>query len=398
MSEISARGSRDAFLTLCGPIAAIAVVILVAWAFFDANLAPGTFGFDFRGTMWEAGRSLTSGRSPYPESVAQLTAGNPALYPPAAIAVALPLTLLPWNAAVIVWVLLLVAGTAGGLWFLGVRDILCYCLLLTSLPVLQGALFGNFALLLLLGVGAAWRWRERAPALGFIVAAVVIAKLFLWPLLIWLVLLRRFRAAAWAVCGLVILLLVPWSVIGFRGLSGYPGLLRAASDVYGPHSYSLVAAGVGLHLPLHVAQLLCPLAGGLVLVLAAVVSRKADADARVFAIVILASIATSPIVWNYYLVLLVAPIAVLRPRFSVLWLVLPLTYVIDRIPPGRNLLGARPADVVPYFAWDTLHSTAAVGPALGVAGVVVLLAVRVLVWPTSPSEAPHASVTEAGHV
>jgi hypothetical protein len=41
---------------------------------------------------------------------------------------------------------------------------------------------------------------------------------------------------------------------------------------------------------------------------------------RVFRLSIVAALATSPIVWNHYLVLLYVPLALTRPRFSPVWL------------------------------------------------------------------------------
>ena len=50
-----------------------------------------------------------------------------------------------------------------------------------------------------LPLALAWRYRERARVAGLAVGVAVAAKLFVAPLVVWLLLTRRFRAAAWAV-------------------------------------------------------------------------------------------------------------------------------------------------------------------------------------------------------
>ena len=71
-----------------------------------------------------------------------------------------------------------------------------------------------------------------------VVGLALAAKLFLWPLVAWLIGTRRYRAAGAAVGIGVAALLLPWAVIGFSGLTSYPDLLRVAEDVYAAHSFS----------------------------------------------------------------------------------------------------------------------------------------------------------------
>ena len=374
MLRVSRQGSALAFLRLWQPMLFIAVVVLFWLGVFVQQDAPGAFGFDFRGTLWDAASKIMAGESPYPvPNSPDVASGNPAIYPPFAIGLAVPLTWLTYNAALVVWLAVLIAGVVGGTWLLGVRDWRCYCVVLTSLPVINGVVYGNLTLLLLLGVGAAWRWRHRAVACGLAVGVVVAAKLFLWPLGVWLLLARRFRATAWAIVWTSALLIVPWAMIGFRGLVDYPALLRSASDIYGPHSPSLVAVASRVGLPLGAARLVPFLAAGGLLALAALAARRPDGERRAFAITILAAIAGSPIVWNYYLVLLVAPVAVLRPRLSWLWLVFPATYVVERLH-GEIQLTEQPPDGAFYAAWSSLHSQPPWGHALGIAALLAIVA------------------------
>ena len=61
----------------------------------------------------------------------------------------------------------------------------------------------------------------------------------------------------------------------------------------------------------------------------AVFARRDD-DARSFTCAVAATLALSPIVWLHYLVVLLVPMAILRPRFSVLWLLPVLLWVSPR--------------------------------------------------------------------
>jgi hypothetical protein len=67
--------------------------------------------------------------------------------------------------------------------------------------------------------------------------------------------------------------------------------------------------------------LLLPFAAGLPLLAAAVLlGRRAGGDAAAFSLCIAASIALTPIVWLHYFTLLLAPLALVRPRLSPAWL------------------------------------------------------------------------------
>ena len=53
-----------------------------------------------------------------------------------------------------------------------------------------------------------------------------------------------------------------------------------------------------------------------------VVARRDDGDRRAFALAVIATIAITPIVWLHYFTLLVAPLAIARPRFAWAWLLM----------------------------------------------------------------------------
>jgi len=87
---------------------------------------------------------------------------------------------------------------------------------------------GTVTPLLLLGTAATWRFRDRR-GLALIVAATVLTKLFLWPLLPWLWFTGRRRAAVQALVGVVVVTMVGWLPLGFGSMERYPSLLHQLS-------------------------------------------------------------------------------------------------------------------------------------------------------------------------
>ena len=55
-----------------------------------------------------------------------------------------------------------------------------------------------------------------------------------------------------------------------------------------------------------------------------------DDEPRSFTCAVAATLALSPIVWLHYLVVLLVPMSILRPRFSALWLLPVLLWISPR--------------------------------------------------------------------
>lgn len=295
----------------------VAVPALLAGYLFAAA---GHHPSDFE-TFWQSARSLLHGRSPYP-SLGSLPSRPyptfaPFVYPPVTAALMAPLAALPYGVAVVVFVACDLAAVALSLSLLGVRDWRCYCIALGSAPVYVGSALGTISPLLLLGVAAAWRYREKAVRLGVLVAYVVTAKLFLWPVWLWLVGTRRFRAAAAAVAVSVAAVLASWAAIGFAGLHAYPALLSRLTGLEGPESYSLYSLGRSLGLGGTPAEMLVYLVGAVAI---AMLARRVRGDRRLLIAAVGVSLLLTPILWPHYLVLLFVPIALARPRVSPIWL------------------------------------------------------------------------------
>lgn len=273
-----------------------------------------------------AADDILAGRSPFPSSET-FTSDASYVYPPLLAILAIPLAVLPVAPAVLIWTILAVAALAAALWLLDVRDWRVYGIALL-LPATRDAVgAGTIGPFLVLATALAWRYRDRkGPAAAAAVGLAAALKLFVWPVIAWFAATRRWRAALVAIavaCGAV---LASWAVIGFRGFGEYPAVLRRLTDLEAEESYSVLAVGraLGLSSPLSVALSL--LVGAIflaVMVQAAGDARRtaSERDRVALTAAIAASLAITPILWVHYLVLLLVPLALARPRLSPLWLV-----------------------------------------------------------------------------
>jgi len=334
-------------------------------------------GFDFRGTLWEPARALLDGAAIYPEPTRDIIVlGNPAVYPPVFILVSVPLALLPVAAASWLWFCVLGACVFAAMWILGVRDWRCLVLALTSPVTIHGLFYGNLTIVMVLLVAVAWRFRERAWIAGLALGAAVAAKLFVWPLIVWLLVTRRFRAAVWAVGSAAVLVLGAWALIGFEGFRDYPTLLREVQDVYALRSISTstVAGALGASVPVAVA--VAAIAGLACVGAAAWLARREDGDRRAFAVLVTACVLASPIVWPNYAALLFVPIAVTWPRLAPAWFFGYATWLLGAIAPKPTVsdVCCRPADV-PEQAWAWSHTEPVLWYALGFTAVVAAVGI-----------------------
>lgn len=287
----------------------------VAWAFWyelRARVALEDFGI-FR----TAALAVVHGRSPYvAPSGAALSHFDKFVYPPAAAVLFAPFAALPPEAA---RALMFVAGLAailGALRLLGVEDWRCYSVAILSAPAMNSLALGALTSFLLLGAALAWRYREIPTVAGVATAFTAILKLFLWPLGVWLLATRRVRAAVICVGVSVTLLIGGWAMIDFAGLRSYPTLVHVLERVEGPVSYSAIAL-LGLSGTAATAVTVAVSAAAVAAIFLA--ARGNDGDRRAFVVAVLASLVATPLLWLHYLLLLLVPIAVYRPRLSGLW-------------------------------------------------------------------------------
>ncbi len=312
--------ARNALSFVGGMTMLVILPLLLLGLCASIVITNGRYGSDFS-TFYDAGRAVLHGHSPYPtlESLPSV-AGRffaPYVYPPVAAYSMVPLSVLPFGGAVIVYFLLNLAAIGLALRLLGVSDWRCYSIAYASSPVYAAAGVGTISPLLLVGVAAAWRYRDRAVAAGLLVAYVMTAKVFLWPLWLWLVRTRRFAAAGIAAGAATTAVLASWAAIGFGGLAEYPRLLARMTQLEGPNSYSLYSLFRSLGAGDGAAQAVV-YGVALIALVAAFLFVKGDREWLVVTLGI--ALVATPILWPHYLVLLFLPIALMRRRLSHLWI------------------------------------------------------------------------------
>ena len=282
-------------------------------------------GFDYK-PLWEASRHILHGASPYPPPHAwALQNEQQFVYPPIAALLAAPLAAFPFGVAAALLAGLELVATGLTLRVLGVRDWRCYGITLLWYPVLQNLLIGSITSLLAMGLALAWRYRDNQRVTAPVVAALIGAKVFLWPLLFWLAATRRGIVALRGLALALAAVALSWAVIGFAGLTSYPQLLEVLSRLEQRKSYSGVSVGLALGLSSGEARALAIAAGAVTLLCVVAVGRlrkeDANADRHAFILAIAAAFLLSPIVWTHYLALLVVPIAITRRTLGPLWFV-----------------------------------------------------------------------------
>jgi hypothetical protein len=294
---------------------AFAVLLVLTFVRTTAPGAPHLFDFH---TFWLAGREYAHGRDPYPAHITgPIDRAAWFVYPAPVAAAFAPLGLLPYAAAWTAFAAVLLAATVLALRLLGVRDPRCFAAAFCALPVLKAVNLGTATPLLLLGVALVWRFRDRAAPAAAAAGAAVLLKLFLWPLVPWLWLTGRRRAAVWSVAGAAAVSAVAWLPLGLGSLGRYPALLHQLSAVEAGAGYS-VGASLGGSTTASVAVALA--VAGLV-----VVACRQLPERRALAATVALAVAASPIVWEHYFALALACVALVSPELSALWLV-PLAY------------------------------------------------------------------------
>ena len=301
---------------------ALAVLPLVWVGFFlTASYVHESLAYDFRHAYLPAAHAVLDGESPLPEiDDPRLAAETAYVYPPLLAYALTPLTPLSENSASVVATLGAIALLAGALLILGIRDWRCYGAVLLWSPTLNAVHTASASLLLVLAAALAWRFRNRAPPFSAALGLGIAVKLVIWPLVVWALATRRLAAAAGAVLVAALAALASWAALGFEDLTRYPELLDRLQELEAEESYSLVGVLATLGIEGGFAQVPVLIVGAGLLIASVVYGRRRE-DLRSFTLAISAGLALTPILWQHYLVLLVVPLAVARPRFSGIWLV-----------------------------------------------------------------------------
>jgi hypothetical protein len=263
--------------------------------------------------------SVLHGHSPYPLPDPQvLSRAHELVYPPLVAYLFVPFAAVPSGVAAPLYFFLTLCALAATLRLAGVHDWRCYGVVMLWYPTIgclgTGALGPFLALLLAIS----WRLRDRPAISAPVLAAAIVAKLFLWPLVLWLVATRRWRAAAASAVWAVALFLVPFTPLGWQALRGYPHLLRTLDGVFGHVSFSADVFFRAVGLSPHGADAAVVMLGALLAIAVFVLGARKD-DPAAFTVALAAALLVSPIVWMHYYILLVVPIGISAPTLSAAW-------------------------------------------------------------------------------
>jgi hypothetical protein len=271
-------------------------------------------------TFRRAASALLHGRSPYPHHAVSsvLAIGHSFVYPPIATYPFVPFTALPAHVAIVLYLVSSLAAIGAALWLVGVRDWRIFGVVLLWEPLVMWLIHGPIEPWMLLLLALGWRWRASVIKSAAMVALLVSFKLFLWPLLVWLLATRRVRAFLASSALTSVFIVVPFASVGFGALRAYPHLLRALTNVYGASSFSLLAVFDAV-VSKHVAQVALVVASLVLVGAVGLAARGPEGDRKAFSVAIVGAVMLSPIVWAHYFLLLAVPIAMVRPRLSALW-------------------------------------------------------------------------------
>jgi Glycosyltransferase family 87 len=316
------------WILLCGALPLLALYFAIG-----PNVLGDSQAADFHFNYYYAAEAIRAGENFYPS--ADFVVRGPGdliidyVYPPLVALLTVPWTLLPVGLAEVLFQFLLVAVFVATLALLGVRDWRCYGLAFLWPPVTDAIATGNISILLGFAAAVVWVYRDRARLAGAALGVSIAAKVFLWPLTIWLGFTGRGRAALWSVGVAVATLFASWAVVGFRGFTDYPDLVHRLTDRMDERSYTVYALAVDVGVPASLAWALWIVTAVVVLGACVVVARRGD-ERRAFVLALAAAIALSPIVWLHYFALLLVAVAIAQPRLAPIWFIgIPLQVVVD---------------------------------------------------------------------
>ncbi|MCW2723678.1 MAG: hypothetical protein JWN35_599 [Frankiales bacterium] len=261
-----------------------------------------------------AGGDVLAGRDPFPVlGTPSVYAGDAFVYPWLSAFAFAPLSVLPHPVADIVYFILSGLAVVVGCRAAGLRDPVSVLLVLTAATTIRGFQVGSLNALLFLGCVLAWKYRDHVLRVAGVLTLVVGTKIFLAPILGWLVLSRRWRALGATLFGLFVVLGASF-VLGPLSGPGYLSLLGSLARHEGVQGFSLyrvlehdVGPSAG--------RVLTAVLALAVLLAVALVRRGTDpgSDLALYAASIVAALVLTPVLWSHYIVIALAPLVLARP-------------------------------------------------------------------------------------
>lgn len=310
------------------------------------------WAYDFS-AYWTAGGHLLNGHGLYlPDQLAGPYAPQRQflyLYPPPLAALAIPFAALfgdyrlaEWvwtaiGAAIVVWTVLALrrSEAIGECYpvFAGRGRWLLVGLAFAFPPVVAELVLGNVNILLLglltaawLGIRAESKGKSRAGMLGggaiagIAIGLATVVKVFPGLLILWLLLTRRYRAAAWAIGAVLVVALATLPFTGIQPWLDYPTVL---ANLSAPSDTTDTLAPTVWLAPLlgFTASRIVVTVIGLVIV---VWSARVAPSRISFAIAVLISVLVAPALYQHYLAILVLPfLLALGAGIRARWLAVP---------------------------------------------------------------------------
>jgi hypothetical protein len=295
----------------------VPIIVTLALVAFELKAQP--IAVDFRSAYFPAAVRLLHGASPYVVTHREILAGYAFVYPALAVVAFGPFALISRIAGQLLYTAICIACVPATLRVLNVRDWRVYGITLLWFPVYTGWLSANLTLPLMLLTALAWRYRDRPWIAGLVTVAAISLKPFIWPLGLWLLATRRWRAAGYALIWGLALNLVAWGVVGFNEVHTYLRVSSKVTDALWRSGYSMLA--IAHHLgfgrgPADVLLLVVAVAVSLGVIYVGFFRRQ-EHEAMVLAILLM--LVASPLVWTHYFALLLVPLALTRPRLTAVW-------------------------------------------------------------------------------
>jgi hypothetical protein len=191
-----------------------------------------------------------------------------------------------------------------------------------SLIVIIDVQLGNVSLIVTCLTMIAWRFLDR-PVGALAMALALTTRPTMALFLAWWAVRRRWRALAWTLVAGTAMVLLSLPLVGIQPYLDFVVVLRNLTNVTGvPNNVDLATTALRLRLPDWVVSAALYLSYGLAIG-AALLSLRRDRELS-FAVVAMATLFLSPLLWDHYLTQLLIPAAFLAKRGHSWGLLLPL--------------------------------------------------------------------------
>jgi hypothetical protein len=300
-----------------------------------------------------------AGRNPYPTiGSASVYSGSSFVYPYLISWLFVPFAALPVWLAEELFVVVSIVAYLIGLRLIGVKsNFLVISLVLSSVSIISFQM-GTLNPILFLAIAATWKFRDKPIVSGLFVAIAVSTKLFLFPLVLFLVFSKRFRAfaAASALGGGVLGL---GFLLGPLSAGGYYHLLTQLARHEGGQGYSLAALLDRLAVGATPAMMLAIVSSAVIFFLALTITEPKRRQQGIFLVAVVSSLIITPIMWASYLPLLIPAIATQELRRN--WLVFlgPASWVLvtpDRLGAFGDAIGLVVVSTSSLLYWRQIRS------------------------------------------